>query len=118
MDLESDALHLDRRLVSEGVPAYEELLHEDARVIVPGAVLDRAECISAIRSAEVWRSAELTLLWHRASVDGWTVIYRFDGQRDEEYSAIMSSRYLRTEEGSRLLLHQQTPAPHSVGDLR
>ncbi|MFC7945296.1 DUF4440 domain-containing protein [Microbacterium oxydans] len=117
MHQDAEELLIDWRLAHEGAPAYEELLHEDARVIVPGAVLDREECIAAIRASKPWREAALTLLWHRTTGDGWIVAYRFQGQRDEVYSAVMSSLYVYTDQGSRLLLHQQTPVIDSTGDL-
>lgn len=111
MHEETDLLQFDWRLVREGSAAYEELLSDDAQIIVPGAVLGRAECIGAIRASAPWRDAELTLLWHHASTEGYIVIYRFRGRRDATYSAVMSSSYVRTDEGFRLLVHQQTPIP-------
>ena len=120
MHEEVDQLRLDRRLVNEGPAAYEELLCEDARIIVPGAVLDRTGCIAAIRGSAPWRDAELTLLWYRESIDGYTVVYRFRGRRDESHSAVMSSSWIRTDRGDRLLVHQQTPIPEgrTVADDR
>lgn len=110
---EIDQLRLDWRLINEGPAAYEELLAEDAQVIVPGAVLGRSECITAIRESAPWRDAEIALLWHRASIDGYIVVYRFRGRRDESYSAVMSSSWIRTDRGERLLVHQQTPIPEA-----
>lgn len=101
---------LERQLAAEGAPAYVELLHQDALVVVPGAVLDRQQCIDAMAASAGWDDVDIHPLWHFRAGRLTTHSYRFIGSRGSEtYRAVMSSSWLGTPEGQRLIHHQQTP---------
>jgi len=90
---------------------YERVLHEDAVVVVPGAVLTRDECVRAMVDSPGWDEVVLgepRLVESRATA---TVVYPFTGTRGSTtYRAVLSSTYTRDDDGRwRLLLHQQTP---------
>jgi len=92
---------------------YERALHDDAVVVVPGAVLSKAECVRAMDASPGWDTVDLgepRLVGSRTTA---TVVYPFVGMRGRTtYRAILSSTYTRDEDGRwRLLLHQQTPQP-------
>lgn len=107
-----ELLRLERRLAVEGAPAYQELLHPDAVVIVPGAVLNKGECIAAISASPPWDSVQMDPFRHWVSADTATLAYRFTGRRGgEQYSAVMLSGYLIRDGRAELIHHQQTPEP-------
>ncbi len=90
---------------------YERVLHEDALVVVPGAVLSRDECVRAMDASPGWDEVVLgepRLVESRSTA---TVVYEFRGVRaGSVYRATLSSTYTRDAHGEwRLLLHQQTP---------
>ena len=105
-------LTLERRLLTEGVAAYEELLHRDAIIIVPGGSLDRTGCIAAIGDTPPWDRFDIAPLWYFRTVDSEALAYRFDGTRgDDNYRALLASSYVSTPRGLLLVQHQQTPDP-------
>jgi uncharacterized glyoxalase superfamily protein PhnB len=95
---------------------YERVLDDAAVVVVPGAVLTKAECVRAMDASPGWDAVELgepRLVESMATV---TLVYAFVGTRGSTtYRATLSSTYTRDARGRwRLLLHQQTPQ-HEVG---
>ncbi|MCC3271933.1 VOC family protein [Arthrobacter zhangbolii] len=107
-----ELLRLERRLAVEGAPAYRELLHPDAVVIVPGAVLNKGECVAAITAAAPWDTVRMDPFRHWVTADTATLAYRFTGSRGgEEYSAVMLSGYIVRDGRAELIHHQQTPEP-------
>ncbi|NOW00770.1 nuclear transport factor 2 family protein [Isoptericola chiayiensis] len=99
----------DRLAVGTGED-YAEVLHEDAVVVVPGAVLDKAGCIAAMDSSPGWDEVDLGEARLVRSEDTATVVYRFTGRRGEEtYVATLASTYVTAVGGWRLLVHQHTP---------
>ncbi|WP_421732616.1 VOC family protein [Cellulomonas sp.] len=96
---------------------YERVLHEDAVVVVPGAVLTRAGCVLAVDASPGWDEVELgepRLVESRSTA---TVVYPFVGRRGGvTYRATLSSTYTRDQHGRwRLLVHQQTPRDEPSG---
>ncbi|KRD42883.1 hypothetical protein ASE38_00880 [Cellulomonas sp. Root930] len=91
--------------------AYERVLHADALVVVPGAVLTRDECVRAMDASPGWDEVELGEPHLVESRTTATVVYPFVGRRrSTTYRATLSSTYARDDSGRwRLLLHQQTP---------
>ncbi len=107
-----ELLRLERRLALEGAPAYEELLHRDALVVVPGAVLNKDECIAAIAASPLWDRIGMEPFWHFETSDTASIAYRFTGSRgSDEYQAVMLSGYLLEDGLPRLIHHQQTQEP-------
>jgi len=96
----------------EGRKFYEELLVEDAILIVPGALLDKQQTLASWDGVAPWQWYELA--HHRVvDLDGSAVvIYDVTARRGQEppYRATISSTYVRRPEGWRLAVHQQTPS--------
>jgi hypothetical protein len=92
----------------------EEWLADDAVMIVPGMVIDRATFLGAVGHEQPWarhqieepRAVQLT-------PDSTALIYRVRAQRDgqPEYAALLTSVYVNRAGRWRLVLHQQTPLP-------
>ncbi|KAD3633294.1 hypothetical protein GD627_10795 [Arthrobacter yangruifuii] len=110
-ELAREALvRLEQRLALDGAPAYEELLHEDALVVVPGAVLNKGECVAAIAASAGWDRIDIAPFWYFGTADTASIAYRFTGNRGpDEYQAVMLSAYLLEAGRPRLIHHQQTP---------
>lgn len=51
MSLADDLMEMERRLAHGRGDVYDELLHDDAVVIVPGAVLDKPGCVAAMNTS-------------------------------------------------------------------
>ncbi len=108
MDTLTELMQIENRLATAHGSDYDEALSDDAIVIVPGAVLDKAACVAAMDASPGWQSFSL----HDARLlegDGVAVVvYRFSGVRpDSTYTATLASSYRMPER--RLFLHQHTP---------
>jgi ketosteroid isomerase-like protein len=96
------------------VPFCEEWLADDALMIVPGMVVDRATFLQAVAHEEPWashrieepRTIELT-------DNSAALVYRVTARRDgqPEYAGLLTSVYAERGDGWQLVLHQQTPMP-------
>lgn len=112
-----ELLEIERELAAGDGTVYRRHLREDALVIVPGKVLDRADTAAAMDASPGWDDfsiqAERLL---PLGADAATIAYRFHGRRGEfGYDAEMASTYVRDDDGNwRLVLHQQTPAEESA----
>ena len=92
----------------------EEWLADDAVLIVPGMVIDRATFLKALADEQPWaghhieqpRAVELT-------DDSAALVYRVTAQRDgqPEFVALMTSVYVKRAGRWQLVVHQQTPMP-------
>jgi hypothetical protein len=91
---------------------YREHLADDVLMLLPGGTVidDRAKALDSM-SGQPWDGFELAdERAIRLSDDSTTVIYRATARRDDTtYEALMSSTWVRTDEGWRLVVHQQTP---------
>ncbi|WP_075740777.1 MULTISPECIES: nuclear transport factor 2 family protein [Actinoalloteichus] len=111
MTVLQELLAVERRLAHGSGEDYAAVLHEDALVIVPGAVLDKAQCIDAMNSSPGWDETSFTDERLVETEHTATVVYTFAGRRGAStYTATLASTYLRHGDGGRLLVHQQTPA--------
>ena len=108
MTLAHDLMKIERRLAAGAGDIYGDVLAEDAVVIVPGAVLDKAACVAAMDSSPGWDTVALDEP-RVVEGDGFaSVVYRFTGTRgDSTYRATLASSYRLPERA--LFLHQQTP---------
>ena len=110
-DLLDVLLPLERALAGGGGDEYRERLAEEAVVIVPGAVLDRASTIAAMDASAGWD--DFALEGVRAlpiGDDAGLLTYTFEGRRgDQHYRAVLSSVYVRRDGDWLMVLHQQTP---------
>ena len=112
LDLESQGVEA---LTSGRAAAfYRDCMTENALMVVPGFVVDKAMFLQSIGSEPAWTSfkiedprvVELT-------PDSAVVLYRARGIRpgQKEYVAQMSSTYVKRGEVWKLAYHQQTPDP-------
>ena len=102
-------------LSSDGEAAqafYERVLDEQVLMLLPGGMTldDRASIIDAM-AGRPWSSYTMEdVRSFEPSPDTGVVAYGVVADRDgHEYSALMSSVYIRREDGWKLVFHQQTP---------
>ncbi|WP_239137605.1 nuclear transport factor 2 family protein [Sphaerisporangium rufum] len=105
-----------RALATSGETAaafYQEVLDREVVMLLPGglSVADRGTAVKSM-SGPPWASYELDDMQVRHPAEGtalvtYGVVARRDGS--PEYSALMSSLYVRRPAGWRLAFHQQTP---------
>lgn len=108
MSVSERLMTIERRLAEGSGPDYEEVLSKDALVVVPGAVLDKAQCVAAMNESPGWDRVELGSPRVIEGPGVATVVYEFTGVRgDTTYTAVLSSSYRLPE--ATLYLHQQTP---------
>ena len=108
MDVLSELMQIEHRLASGRGDVYREVLADDAIVIVPGAVLDTAQCVAAMDSSPGWDTVSFDEARLVESDGMAAVVYRFRGERAGIiYAATLASSYRMPE--CRLLLHQHTP---------
>ncbi len=94
-----------------GAEHYAAVMTSDAvMVLADGSVRDRASVISSLRDSPSWDTYSIddpSVV--RVSDDVLALIYRATGRRgDSEFSGVLASLYVRSPEGWRLALHQQT----------
>lgn len=105
-----------RALASTGRAAaefYERVLDDTVLMLLPGGVVldDRSMILESI-SGQPWSSFRLEdMRVLHPSADVGIVAYRVRAHREgsAEYSALISSSYVRRDDGWKLTLHQQTP---------
>ena len=91
---------------------YGRVLDDDVVMLLPGGVrlTDRDEILGSMSGAP-WDAFELEdpqVL--ELGPDGAVVVYGVAAERDgSPYSALVSSTYVRRDDGWKLALHQQTP---------
>ena len=100
--------------LSEGSGAefYDAFLTDDAIMVFPFGVLDRAAAIDAMRDAPPWTGYALSdVQVMRLGEGAATLVYKATAQREgqPEYRALMSTTYERIEDEWLVKLHQQTP---------
>jgi hypothetical protein len=91
---------------------YEAVLDQRVVMLLPGGMVldDRAEIVNSM-SSRPWSGYTLEdVRCFQPVPDTAIVTYGVVAQRDgEAYSALMSSVYVRREQGWKLACHQQTP---------
>ncbi|MDH5823977.1 nuclear transport factor 2 family protein [Luteimonas sp. RD2P54] len=94
---------------------YDAHLADDAVMVfpAPAGIMDRARTLETIRSAPRWRQVEMRERRLLPAGDGAVALaYRASADRGEgdPYEALCGSVYTRTQQGWRMVMHQQTPA--------
>jgi hypothetical protein len=108
MALSDELMQIEYRLATGRGAVYSEILADDALVVVPGAILDKAACVAAMDESPGWDEVLLESPQVVESRDFASVIYRFTGVRgDWTYRATLVSSYRLPQRT--LVLHQQTP---------
>ena len=106
---------MERRLWHEGAAAFDELLADDALVVVPmePGILDRDACLDTIADAPRWTSVILHDARETHPGEGLRLLsYRAEAvKEDRRFLAWCSSLWRETDAGWRLVHHQQTPVP-------
>jgi len=118
-DVERQLLELEHRgwealSSGRGADYYDEILAEDASMVVPIGVMDRAASLDAMRAAPPWSRFEIQESNIRLiTSDSALITYRAVAQRETqpEYSAWITSDYVRCDGRWQMVLHQQTPLP-------
>ena len=100
--------------LSEGTGAefYDAFLTDDAIMVFPFGVLDRAAAIDAMRDASPWTGYALSdVQVVRLGEAAAMLVYRATAQREgqAEYRALMSTTFEHVEDEWLVKLHQQTP---------
>jgi hypothetical protein len=91
---------------------YLEVLDDEVVMLLPGGlVLDDRRAIVESMGGPPWSTHRLEgLREHRPTPDTALVTYGVVARRgDTEYSALVSSLYVRRDPGWRMAFHQQTP---------
>jgi hypothetical protein len=118
MDTSDELIELENRgwqaLSTDGAAGtfYGEILDEEPIMLLPGGMVltDRAEMVDAM-SGQPWASFRLEDPRVRMLTDDSGIVaYGVVAQRSDgpEYTALMSSVYVRRPAGWRLAFHQQT----------
>jgi hypothetical protein len=107
-------MEIERELADGDGSVYLERLCDDAVVVIPGRVLDKAATVAVMGDSPAWeghefRNGRLQILDEDAAI----LTYRFEGRRGyERYDAVLSSTYVRESGGEwELAFHQHTPLP-------
>jgi Domain of unknown function (DUF4440) len=98
----------------EPVRFCQEWLADDAVLIVPGAVIDREDFLTALPDEQPWsghRIEDARTIW--LTDNSAALVYRVTAQRDgkPEFVALMTSVYVKRVDRWELVVHQQTPMP-------
>ncbi len=95
---------------------YGTVMTEDAvMVLADGSVLDRGAVVASLDDAPAWSAYEITderLIG--LGPDSAAFVYRgraFRASGGPPFDAVMTSVYVREDDGWRLALYQQTPVP-------
>jgi hypothetical protein len=110
-------LRIEHELARGDGATYEQHLAEEALVVIPGSILDRAAAVEAMDASPGWDEVSIGEGAVRGfGPDAALLTYRFRGRRGlDHYVATLSSAYLRDGEGCwKLVFHQQTPHPGEV----
>jgi hypothetical protein len=92
----------------------DEWLADDALMIVPGMVIDRATFLQAVGHEQPWASHHIEdprVL--ELTTDSAALVYRVRAQREgqPEFAGLLTSVYVKRADRWQLILHQQTPTP-------
>lgn len=118
MDLKETLLVLETRgwealsTAGRGAAFYDELLSDDASMVFPSGVMNRDECIAAIRSSTPWaryRIEEPRVL--QLAEDCAVLLYKVTARRKGEptFVAMIGSTYVKRDGTWKLRLQQQSP---------
>ncbi len=99
-----------------GADFYGRIMTDDAvMVLANGAVMDRSHVVEALEGSPTWAGYDLTdERVVTIGPDAAALVYTGSAHRDGSQPSVvatMSSVYVRTTDGWRLAVYQQTPAP-------
>jgi Domain of unknown function (DUF4440) len=99
---------------TDPVKFCDEWLADDAVIIVPGMVIDRATFLQVVAHEQPWASHQIEE--PRAiqlTDDSAALVYRVRAQRDgqPEFAGLLTSVYVKRAGRWQLVLHQQAPMP-------
>jgi hypothetical protein len=112
--MNDELLKIERELWSGGPESYQRHLDEDCLVAFAetAGVSSRDEVAASVKSGPRWRDLKIDVEGVLAlSNDVVILTYRASALRgdDERYRALVSSAYVRRQDGWKLAFHQQTP---------
>jgi hypothetical protein len=118
MDLMDTLLVLETRgwealsHAGRGAPFYDEVLSDDALMVFPFGVMNRADSVAAIRSSTPWaryRIEEPRVI--ELSEDCAMLLYKVTARRTGQptFVAMINSTYVKRDGAWKLRLHQQSP---------
>jgi hypothetical protein len=96
-----------------GADYYRDHLTDDAVMAFPFGILGRRQSLEAIASASPWSRYQMTdAQVVRLGPDAAVVVYAVRAQREAqtEFTAVISSTFVRRDEKWQLAFHQQSPA--------
>jgi len=110
-------LRIEHQLARGDGATYEQHLADEALVVIPGDILDRAATVEAMDASPGWDEVSIGEEAVRGlGPDTVLLTYRFRARRGQDhYAATLSSAYVRDGEGCwKLAFHQQTPHPRET----
>jgi hypothetical protein len=116
MDPKQSLLELERQLWNADREFYRETLSEDAMMVFPEptGILERPDILDSLGGGGRWQSIEFgDVRLVESGDDIAQLVYRAVAERTEdgsEYSALVTTTYVRENGTWNLLSHQQTPA--------
>lgn len=116
VDPKQSLLELERQLWNADREFYRETLSEDAMMVFPEptGILERSDILDSLGGGGRWQSIEFgDVRLVESGDDIAQLVYRAVAERTEdgsEYSALVTTTYVRENGTWNLLSHQQTPA--------
>ncbi|MFW2512911.1 nuclear transport factor 2 family protein [Demequina sp. SO4-13] len=92
---------------------YDDVLADEAVMVFPFGVMERDDAIDGMAESRRWQDYELEDVTVHDLGEGLAVVaYRVRARRVEEppFEAMLASTYVRSSEGWRMMLHQQSPS--------
>lgn len=114
MDLENELLEIETELWSGGADSYRRHLDEKCLVAFTemAGVSGREEVAGSVEGGPRWRDVEIDVAGLlQPTPDVAVLTYQASALRgdEERYRALVSSAYVRRDDGWKLMFHQQTP---------
>ncbi|MGE0397455.1 MAG: hypothetical protein AB7T06_12085 [Kofleriaceae bacterium] len=112
--MKDELLAIERALWSGGPEAYRRHVDDECLVAFTAmaGVKRRDEVAASVEGGPRWRDLEMELQGLLTPTETVAILtYRARAVRgnDERYSALVSSAYVRRQDGWKLIFHQQTP---------
>ncbi|MGE0159912.1 MAG: DUF4440 domain-containing protein [Gemmatimonadales bacterium] len=110
-----ELLRIERELWTGGPDSYRSAVDEDCLVAFGGraSLSTKEEVVGSVpENGQRWRDLEMHVQGMVEPVDGVAILtYRAAATRGDEprYHALVSSGYVKRDEGWKLMFHQQTP---------
>ncbi len=102
-----------------GDRVYGDLMTDDGvMVLANGAVMTRSDVVASLAQAPPWDGYDIAdERVVSAGPDAAALVYTGTGRREgaDDFVGVMTSLYVRREDGWRLALYTQTPVPDGAG---